>query len=640
MEVKEPCARYLVQPAYKQTEVGVIPEDWDIAVLNSLGKPGRPAIKAGPFGSSLIKSSYVAEGYKVYGQEQVIRGDYLYGDYYITREKFSDLRSCSIEAGDILLSLVGTAGRVLVVPLGAPEGIINPRLIRFSFDRTVISPFFFKFLFETAPYQSLLARSAQGGTMGVLNAGLLRPLPIPLPCLAEQQAIAEALSDADALVESLEQLLAKKRQIKQGAMQELLTGQKRMPGFSGKWAEMRLGDSAALKARIGWQGLTTAEYKESGNFYLVTGTEFSNGYINWNNCFFIDEGRYKQDKNIQLRLHDVLVTKDGTIGKVALIDQLPMPATLNSGVFVIRPIEKAFHPEFFYHLLCSEMFGDFLAQLSAGSTISHLYQKDFVGFVFRAPKNIAEQTAIAAILTDMDAELAALEAKLAKARQLKQGMMQELLTGRIRLLPARAEVIPLPVPENAKMEKPRQHNRQIEEAVMLGVLAKAFGSEQNPLARVRRTKLLYLLHRHIEGRAEGYLKKAAGPYNPKTRYQGAEGIAVKNAYVRSHRNGTWEGFVAGDKVVEAEAYFDKWYEPAVRAWLEQFHYVKTEELELLATVDMAMEDLRRAGNPVTLAAVKQIIASHPEWQAKLEKPIFSDANIERAITKCHNLFGN
>jgi type I restriction enzyme S subunit len=107
---------------------------------------------------------------------------------------------------------------------------------------------------------------------------------------------------------------------------------------------------------------------------------------------------------------------------------------LNSGVFVIRPIEDAFHPEFFYYLLCSELFANFLAQLSAGSTINHLYQKDFVGFVFRVPPSIAEQTAIATVLSDMDAELAALEAKLAKARDLKQGMMQELLTGRIRLV--------------------------------------------------------------------------------------------------------------------------------------------------------------------------------------------------------------
>lgn len=236
-----------VRPGYKQTEVGVIPKDWEAAVLDTLGKRRRPAIKAGPFGSSLTKNTYVAEGYKVYGQEQVIRGDHLYGDYYISKARFHELRSCAVEPGDILLSLVGTTGRVLVIPPGAPEGIINPRLVRFSFDQDVVSPAFFRFLFETDAYQALLARSAQGGTMGVLNASLLRPVRIPLPRLTEQEAIAEVLSDADALIESLEQLIAKKRRLKQGALQELLTGKKRLPGFSGEWEVKPLGKIAHVK---------------------------------------------------------------------------------------------------------------------------------------------------------------------------------------------------------------------------------------------------------------------------------------------------------------------------------------------------------------------------------------------------------
>ncbi len=262
-------------------------------------------------------------------------------------------------------------------------------------------------------------------------AKMLVPLP---PTRAEQEDIAEALSDADDFIESLELLLAKKSQLKQGAMQELLTGKRRLSGFCGDWVVKRLGNTATLKARIGWQGLTTAEYLDTGDFCLVTGTEFKDGYIDWGKCHFVAEHRYRQDKYIQLRKHDVLVTKDGTIGKVALVTDLPKPATLNSGVFVIRPIQSAFHPEFFYYLLCSKVFDEFLAQLSAGSTINHLYQKDFVGFIYKTPATIDEQVAIAAILANMDAEISGLERKLGKARQLKHGMMQELLTGKVRLV--------------------------------------------------------------------------------------------------------------------------------------------------------------------------------------------------------------
>jgi len=113
---------------------------------------------------------------------------------------------------------------------------------------------------------------------------------------------------------------------------------------------------------------------------------------------------------------------------------MPKPATLNSGVFVIRPKNKAFSPRFFYYLLRSEVFDKFLSQLSAGSTINHLYQKDFVTFKYELPSDEEEQIEIAKILTDMDTEISALETKLEKAKQIKQGMMQDLLSGKVRLI--------------------------------------------------------------------------------------------------------------------------------------------------------------------------------------------------------------
>jgi type I restriction enzyme S subunit len=256
---------------------------------------------------------------------------------------------------------------------------------------------------------------------------MIAKMPIPLPpTLAEQTAIATALNDADALIAQLEKLIAKKRAIKQGAMQELLKPKE-------GWEEKILGEVATLKARIGWQGLTTAEYRKAGEYYLITGTEFKNGFIDWESCFYVDSSRYKQDKNIQIKEHDVLVTKDGTIGKVAYIKNVPKPSTLNSGVFVIRPTNNSFNAEFFYYLLLSEIFLVFLSQLSAGSTIIHLYQKDFVTFKFSIPNTIDEQARIAQILSDMDLEIEVLEKKLEKYKKVKQGMMQELLTGKIRL---------------------------------------------------------------------------------------------------------------------------------------------------------------------------------------------------------------
>ncbi len=198
------------------------------------------------------------------------------------------------------------------------------------------------------------------------------------------------------------------------------------------WETKNIGEDATLKARIGWQALTTNEYQSIGNHYLVTGTDFNAGEVQWDTCWHVDEWRYKQDSNIQLRINDVLVTKDGTIGKVGYVDKLPKPATLNSGVFVIRPKYNSFVPKYFFYVLTSSLFKVFIRNITAGSTITHLYQKDFVTFNFPVPPK-KEQTAIATALSDVDNLIQSLEKLIAKKEAIKTGTMQQLLTGKTRL---------------------------------------------------------------------------------------------------------------------------------------------------------------------------------------------------------------
>ena len=217
-------------------------------------------------------------------------------------------------------------------------------------------------------------------------------------------------------------------------MQDLLTGKKRLPGFSGEWINFNLMKHSKIKARIGWQGLKKSEYLDSGYALLITGTDFDDGKVKWDSCHYVTRSRYDQDRNIQIQNNDILITKDGSLGKAALVQGLTKPATLNSGIFVIRPMQNAYDPVFVYHILSSFVFKDFLDKLSAGSTIIHLYQKDICKFEFLLPPTIEEQEAIAALLSEMDSEIEALQQKLEKYRQLKQGMMQQLLTGKIRLV--------------------------------------------------------------------------------------------------------------------------------------------------------------------------------------------------------------
>lgn len=396
----------------KQTELGNIPNDWDIKTLGDVGdvKMCRRVF------NQETKSQGPIPFYKIgtFGKQP---------DAYINNELYNSYRQrfSFPTKGDILISAAGTIGRIWIYD-GKPAYFQDSNIVWIDNNETLISNDFLNHVLQVVKY------STEGGTIQRLYNSILKSTKFLCPPTeAEQTAIAAALNDADALINQLEQLLTKKRNIKTGAMQNLLKPKE-------SWEEKILGEVATLKARIGWQGLTTAEYRKTGNYFLITGTEFKNGYIDWESCFYVDEERYKQDKNIQVKEHDVLVTKDGTIGKIALIKSVPLPATLNSGVFVIRPIANSFHPEFFYYLLLSEVFSIFLSQLSAGSTISHLYQKDFVTFKFLQPKTIDEQKEIAKILFDMDTEIQELEKKLEKYKMMKQGMMQSLLTGKIRLV--------------------------------------------------------------------------------------------------------------------------------------------------------------------------------------------------------------
>lgn len=352
-------------------------------------------------------------------------------DAYISSQLYEEYKAkySYPEKGDVLISAAGTLGRTVVFD-GRPAYFQDSNIVWLKIDKSQLSNDYL-----AQYYKVIKWASSEGSTISRLYNGIICDTEILLPPLEEQAAIAEALSDVDNLIFSLQKLIKKKKAIKQGTMQELLTSKKRLPGFSGEWKELNFAESAKLKARIGWQGLTTLEYLQSGYAYLITGTDFHNGRIKWDTCHFVDEKRYKQDLNIQIKKHDILLTKDGTIGKVAYISNIQKPTTLNSGVFVIRLAkENSFDPNFVYHILNSFIFDNFLEKLSAGSTINHLYQKDFVGFKFKAPSELVEQQAIAQVLSDMDSEIEQLEKKLAKYQQIKQGMMQELLTGRIRLV--------------------------------------------------------------------------------------------------------------------------------------------------------------------------------------------------------------
>ncbi|MBL0168499.1 MAG: restriction endonuclease subunit S [Propionivibrio sp.] len=188
-----------------------VPENWAFASFDHLAAPVPNALKAGPFGSALKKDCYVPSGYKIYGQEQVIKQDAFYGDYYISEAKFAQLRSCEAKPGDLLISLVGTIGKVLVLPLEAEAGIINPRLIKMSLDLKLVYAEYVKIMLASPWVREFLFSESHGSTMDVLNLTILRNLPVPLPPLAEQHRIVAKVDELMALCDRLKADLAEAR---------------------------------------------------------------------------------------------------------------------------------------------------------------------------------------------------------------------------------------------------------------------------------------------------------------------------------------------------------------------------------------------------------------------------------------------
>jgi type I restriction enzyme, S subunit len=230
------------------------------------------------------------------------------------------------------------------------------------------------------------------------------PIPLP-PTKVEQEAIADALSDADTLIESLEHFIAKKRQLKQGAMRELLTGKRPLPGFSGEWKAAPLGEVAPLQ-----RGFDLPNSRLRQGPYPVV---YSNGILGYHVTY-------------QVKGPGVVTGRSGTIGAVHFITEDFWPHNTSLWVTSFRGND----PKFVFYLYTIIGFERF----ATGSGVPTLNRNDVHAFRVKIPASKSEQTAIASILTDMDAEITALEAKLTKARQIKQGMMQELLTGWIRLI--------------------------------------------------------------------------------------------------------------------------------------------------------------------------------------------------------------
>ncbi len=410
-----------VKPGYKRTEVGVIPEEWGIRPLAEVAEIRTGVAKnanisvSNPVAVHYLRVANVQDGYLDLSNMSQLQ---------VAQE---DLKRYAVLPGDVLMNEGGDLDKLGrgAVWRGEFAPCIHQNHVFVVRCRTSLSPDFLNIWTAAAPARRyFLVAGKQTTNLASINKTALGGLPVAIPAETEQRAIATALSDVDALLTQLDRLIAKKRDIKQAAMQQLLTGKTRLPGFDGEWEVKQLGDVFSIST-----GRSKSAYVVAGGMNWVVDM----GSISTDGKLVVSKATNYSDDF--LNAGDLVMPKDdigggGIIGRVGYINA---NRTYVLGDHVYRLTARCGNPLFMSYVINSHKINSELRKKVIGSAQLGLGRKSVVEQEIAFPA-LEEQTAIAALLSDLDAELAALEARRDKTRALKQGMMQELLTGRTRLV--------------------------------------------------------------------------------------------------------------------------------------------------------------------------------------------------------------
>lgn len=367
------------EPAGMQdTEIGPLPADWRIEAIEDFA-----TITTGGRNT----------------QDRVDDGAY---PFFVRSQTVERINTYSFDGEAVLTAGDGVGtGKIFHYINGKCD--IHQRVYRISDFRSDVSGYYFHLFFSNNFYNRIMQMTAKSSVDSVRREMIAR-MPVALPPKQEQEAIAEALSDADALIEALESLIGKKRAIKLGAMQELLSGRRRLAGFNREWKDKRLGEVLSIQ-----HGKAQHHVAVSGGPYPILAT---GGQIGTSNAYLYDKP-------------SVLIGRKGTIDRPQYIDT---PFWTIDTLFY-SAMKGDHSAKFFFYRFC--MIDWYLHNEASG--VPSLNARTIEKIELAVPEPV-EQLAIAGVLSEIDSELEALTERLAKARQIKQGMMQELLTGRVRLV--------------------------------------------------------------------------------------------------------------------------------------------------------------------------------------------------------------
>jgi type I restriction enzyme, S subunit len=430
-----------LKKGYKQTEVGVIPEDWEVASLGNLINYTK--------GFAFSSKDYRSNGVRIIRVSDTTFDSIQDKDeIFIDGDKAKYYAKWSLKEHDLVLSTVGSkppmydsiVGRVVIIDGGHDGTLLNQNavLLRAKDKRSSTQEFLLN-VFRTKRYLIYIEAIFRGNAnQASITLRDLFQFKLAFPRnVEEKNSIAAALSDVDALIAALERLIAKKRDIKQAAMQELLTGKRRLPGFSAEWEAKKFGEVGRCLRGVSYKGdRDLSPYDTKRTIRLLRSNNIQNAIIEKKDLQFVDSSRVSDHQIMQS--DDILVcTANGSkdlVGKAGIF-RINDGYDYTFGAFMgcFRTTFSIANPTFVFFLFQTGKYRSYINNLLAGSSINNLKPTDIESLEFNFPLP-DEQKSIALALSDMEAEISALEQKRDKTHTLKQGMIQELLTGRIQLM--------------------------------------------------------------------------------------------------------------------------------------------------------------------------------------------------------------
>lgn len=408
---------------FKNTEIGRIPEEWETLYIHQITE-----ISTGATPSTNI-NEYWENGTIRWMSSGELNNKIIYDvNGRITQKGYDNTGTHMLPKNCVLIGLAGQGRTRGTAAYNKVELCTNQSIAAILPNSKYESKYLYFYI--DSLYDKLRLLSAGDGGRGGLNKQILQNLEIAMPPLNEQHHIASALTSIDNLISSLGKLIEKKKNIKQGAMQQLLTGRTRLKGFSEPWVKRKLGDNATIQRggspRPIEAYLTTN--RDGINWIKIGDVRPNDKFIRHTVEKIIPEGI---SHSRQVYKGDFILSNSMSFGRPYILD---IDGCIHDGWLVIKDYSNTYDMDFLYYILSSDTVFEQYIAMAAGSSVKNLNKEKVANVMLFAPQSLAEQRAIATILTKMDDEITALEAKKAKYEAIKQGMMQQLLTGKIRLI--------------------------------------------------------------------------------------------------------------------------------------------------------------------------------------------------------------